>query len=154
MRGILRGRIRAEDGVLMNLHHRVGERRRGAGVADAPAGHRERLRKAVQEDAALAHAGQRRDADVLRAVVGQLAVDFIGEHDEIVLDAEPRRSFPAPRGVCVAPVGLHGKLSISTFDARCDFRLQRFGGEPEVVFRACRHRDGDAVGHRRRSARS
>ena len=41
--GVLRHRISAEDRILVHLHHRLGERRRCAGVADAESRHRERL---------------------------------------------------------------------------------------------------------------
>ena len=64
------------------------ERRRHDRVAHPPAGHRERLGEAVEDDRPLGHPGQRGDRDVLGAVVQDPAVDLVGEDPQVVLDGE------------------------------------------------------------------
>ena len=92
----------------MDLHHGVGKKRGRAGVADAPTGHGAGLRETVQEDAAFAHPGERRDADVLGAVVGQFTVDFVREHDEIVIEVADRMETIVALTVLAAVVGVAG----------------------------------------------
>ena len=79
---------RAEHRVLVNLRHSADERLVAERVADAPARHRVGLREAVEEDRALLHAGQRGEADVLLAAVREVAVDLVGDDDEVVLLGE------------------------------------------------------------------
>ena len=86
--GVLGHGIGAEDGILMNFHHGIGEDGWGAGVADAEAGHGEGFRETVEEDAAVAHPWEGGDADVFGVIVSEFAIDFVGEDDEIVSDAE------------------------------------------------------------------
>ena len=82
-RGVLADDAGAEHGVLVDAHHRVDQFRRSAGVADAEAGHRVGLGKAVQKDRALGHPGQRRDADVF-PLERQLGVNLVGDHQQVV----------------------------------------------------------------------
>ena len=53
-------------------------------VADPPAGHRERLGEAVEGEGALGHAGQGRDAAVLRIGVDEVLEGLVREHEEVV----------------------------------------------------------------------
>ena len=55
--------------------------------AEPPAGHRERLRPAVEEDRPLGHAVEVEDAVVI-AVVPQRPVDLVAEDDQVVLDRD------------------------------------------------------------------
>ena len=80
----------AHDGVLVHLHHGVRQRCGGTGVPDPEAGHCERFGESVQENGSFAHPWERGDGDVFRVVVRELGVDFVGEDDEVVLDAEIR----------------------------------------------------------------
>ena len=86
-RAFLRDDGGAHHRILVDFHHRVDERRGAAGVADAPAGHRKGLREAVQEDRAFGHARQAGDAGV-RALEGELGVDFVAEDEEVFLAGE------------------------------------------------------------------
>ena len=54
-RRVLRRRRRRHDPVLVDLDHPLEDRRRRGHVADAPAGHRVRLREAAHQDRPLAH---------------------------------------------------------------------------------------------------
>lgn len=109
----LRGDGRAEHGVLVDFHHGGDEGLRPAGVTEAESRHRKGLGDAVQQQRALPHARQGGNGDVRLAVVPQFAVDFIRQHNEIVLDADARDFLEGFHGA-TAPVGFVGKLSIST----------------------------------------
>ena len=76
---------RAEHRVLVDLRHGADEGLVAERIADAPARHRVGLREAVEENRALLHAGQGGEADVLLAAVRQVAVDLVGDDDEVVL---------------------------------------------------------------------
>src|SRR4051812_2813198 len=53
---------RTKHGILVNLHHRLNQRRRTAGITKAESRHRKSLRKTVEQDRALPHPWQARDA--------------------------------------------------------------------------------------------
>ncbi len=89
-----RGPLGDRGGVGRDLALHVGHRaddRLGAGrVADAPAGHRVRLRARVDHDGARLDLGrERRDRDVT-ALVGERLVALVGDDPEIALDRELR----------------------------------------------------------------
>ena len=88
----LRERVGAGREVLVALVHVLAHRRRRDYPADAPSGHRPRLRRRRDGHGALVHSGQARDADVL-AVVEELLVAFIGYHPDVVLYSEGRDLF-------------------------------------------------------------
>ena len=81
--GVLGGGGSGHHDVLVHLHHRVDQARRGADPAEAPAGHRVGLREAAEEDRALLHARDRREADVLDAV-DEAVVDLVRDDEEVV----------------------------------------------------------------------
>ncbi len=91
--GILSHGVCAKDGVLVHLHHGVRQRCGGTGVPDPEACHCERFGESVQENGSFAHPWERGDGDVFRVVVRELGVDFVGEDDEVVLDAERGDAF-------------------------------------------------------------
>ncbi len=91
--GVLRHGVGAEDGVLVHLHHGIGQRGRSACIADAEARHGKGLGEPVQEDGSFAHPWKRGDGDVFCVVVGELRVDFVGQDDEVVFDAERGDAF-------------------------------------------------------------
>ncbi len=74
--GVLRGCGGGHHDVLVYTHHGVRDGRRGADPAEAPAGHGVGLREAAEQDGALLHPGQRREANVLDAV-DQSIVDLV-----------------------------------------------------------------------------
>ena len=74
----------AGDGVGDELRDRLHERARKDPIPQAPAGHREGLAKPVEEDRALRHSFLEHDRTV-RAVVHELAIDFVGKHPEVAL---------------------------------------------------------------------
>ena len=90
---ILAGGRSAHDRVLVNLCHLLHEPVGAAGVAEAPAGHRICLGKAVYQHRSLLHAREGRDGDVRLAGVGQLRVDLVREHVEIMLDDDGNELF-------------------------------------------------------------
>src|SRR5258706_503342 len=67
----------------MNFEHRLQHVRGRTDVADAPARHRVGLRKPVHQHGALAHAWDLNHAGV-HAAVDETAVNFVGEHEQIV----------------------------------------------------------------------
>ena len=77
-RRFLRHRRRAHDRILVNLHHRVDDLPRPAGVTH-------RLRKTVQENRPLPHSRQRRDRNMF-AFIQQFGVDFVGQYDQVVFN--------------------------------------------------------------------
>ena len=86
---VLARRRRAHDGKLVDLRHLGNDLLRSARIAESPAGHGVALGKSVDQDRALAHAGQRCDGHMLRTV-GKFAVDLIRDNDDILLDAHLR----------------------------------------------------------------
>ena len=123
----------------MDLRHGADEGLVAERVADAPARHRVGLGEAVEEDRALLHAGQGREADVLLAAVRQVAVDLIGDDDEVVLLGKGRdgqevlaRHDGARRVVRVADeqrlrLGRHVLLELIRRDAELVLNLGRYG---------------------------
>ena len=133
----------------MHLHHRFDERRRAARVADAPAGHGKRLGKSVQENRALLHAGQARDARV-NALERQLGINFVAQHDQIFFHRELRDGFDL-RAVAGAAGGIARQIEHQNFAARLPRGAERIHGEREAVLGERRHGHGNAV--RERDAR-
>ena len=89
-RRVLAGRIGAGVEVLLALGHAVDDLRRGRDKADAPAGHGIGLREAVDNDRALLHAREGRNAGGFFPSVEQCVVDVVGDHQQIVLDGQLR----------------------------------------------------------------
>ena len=89
----LKGRRRANISQVVEVRHGRHPARVGRHVAHPPAGDRKCLAEAGNHDGALAHSGQRRRADVARAVVDEVLVNFVGDEEEIVLDGELRDGF-------------------------------------------------------------
>ena len=120
-----------EHGVLMNFHHGFGELGRSTGEAETESGHGPGFGKAVQIDGAFAHAGNFQNAGV-RLIIGELAVDFVGDDDEVVLDGEfgnlPNLFLRQGGSGRVGRVVEHQQ-----FGFLADLFLQRFAGEFEVV---------------------
>ena len=85
---LLRHNRGAENGVLVDFHHRLDDVGGTAGVADAPSGHCEGLGEAVKEERPLLHSGKRGDRVMRHLVVGEFAVDLIGEDDQVMLHGE------------------------------------------------------------------
>ena len=78
----------AEHGVLVNFHHRLDDVRWTATVADPPAGHGKGLGKSMQENGPLLHARQDGYGVMGDPVVGKLAVDLVGDDDEVVFSGK------------------------------------------------------------------
>ena len=87
-RACLGERRDATDRVDDELPEHLAERRRDDRIAEAPAGHRKGLGKAVEDDRPLRHPGQRRDGHVLGTVVQDPAVDLVGQDPQVVADGE------------------------------------------------------------------
>ena len=117
------------------------ERRRHDRVAEPPAGHRERLREAVEHDRPLGHAGQRRDRDVLLAVVQDPAVDLVGQDDQVVPDRQLGDRARDRARVRTPPVGLAGELMTSIRVRGRDERRELVEVDAEVVLHPDRDRD-------------
>ena len=142
--GLLADDAGAEHRVLVDAHHGLDEFGRTAGVADAEAGHGVSLGKAVQEDGAFGHAGQRGDADML-ALEGEFRIDLVGEDDEVVAadDVGDIQEFVAGHG---AAGGIGGEVEHERLAARGDGAFEGRGGDGELVFGGAGNGDGDAVG--------
>ena len=132
-RRILRRRRRAHDRVLVQLRHRGDQLLRADRIAHAPAGHRVRLRKTVDDDRALLHAVDRGDRDVRRAAVGQLAVDLIGQDDQVVLlhDLRDRLQIRAAHDGAGRVVRVQEDEGLRLFRDRA---FQLLGRQAEFVF--------------------
>ncbi len=103
------------------------------GEADAPAGHRPGLRRAVADDRALEHARARRER-VEAARVGEPRIDLVGEHPDLRMPrAGSRRSRRGRRACSMPPVGLCGVLRISSLVFARDLRFELGRIEREVA---------------------
>ena len=89
-RRVLAGRICAGIEVLLALGHTVDDLRRGRDKADAPAGHGIGLRETVDDDGALLHAREGRNAGCFFSGVKQCVVDVVGDHQQVVLHRQLR----------------------------------------------------------------
>ena len=142
-RGILRDDRGAQHRVLVDLHHRVDQRRRSAGVADAPPGHRESLREAVQENRPLRHPRQAGDAGV-GAVERKLRVDLVGQDEQVLLAAEIGDLLQLLAAACAAR-RVARQVEHQDFRAGLPGRAQGLGGDGKVILGEGRHGDGLAV---------
>src|SRR6478609_6512898 len=88
-RAFLADARRAQHRVLVHLHHGLDQGRRSAGIAETETRHGKGLGEAVEQQRALAHAGQAGDAGVC-ALEDQLRVDLVADDDEVLLDGELR----------------------------------------------------------------
>ena len=130
----------------MDAHHRLDQFRRAAGVADAEAGHRVGLGKAVQKNRALGHAGQRRDAGVL-PLKGQLGVNLVGDHEQVVALGQAGDRLERLAGHRAAG-GVGGEVQHERLGLGRDCLLDRLGGDGESVLSEARHGHRHAVGQR------
>ena len=110
--GQLRGGGGARDRVDDQARDRLDQRLRQRRVAEPPAGHRERLREAVEQDRALEQALVRGDRVVL-ALVEHLGVDLVGE-DRAVVVGEQLGHLLVDLARHEPPVGLAGELRITS----------------------------------------
>ena len=136
---------RAEHRVLVDLHHRLDDLRRPAGVADAEAGHGIGLGKTVQKNRALQHPGQGGDADVL-PLEGEFGIDLVSDHQQIVAPHDGGDLLQVGVGHGAAGrVGReiqHQRLAPGSDDLLDVLRANR-----EAVFRLAGHSYGHAVRH-------
>ena len=141
--GVLGGARRAQQRVLVDLEHGGVQLGRRADEADAPAGHGERLGKAVDDHRARAQAGQGGDRDVA-AAVGQLGVDLVGNDEQVVLfdDGHERLELRARHDAARRVVGIREKQRLR---ARGDRPFQRLGRQDEAVLLDAAHGDGRAA---------
>ena len=125
-----------------------------AGVAQTPACHRKRLGKSVDIYCAVAHPRQGRDRDILFILIGQLGINLIGKHEQVVLDNDIRN-----RLQILAFHDRSGRIVRKWQDEDLglvrDSLLQLLRRQTEIVFflqlndlrhAACQHRAGQ-IGH-------
>src|SRR6185436_21189901 len=86
--GLLEGGGVGEGDELVHAADGGGQRRRGDGPADLPPRHAEGLADAVDGDGALPHPRAGGQGDVAGAGEDQLAVDLVGDGDDVVLAAQ------------------------------------------------------------------
>jgi len=137
----------AHDRVLMDLHHGFDDVVRAAGKADAPAGHGESLGKSMQKKRALLHAGKGGDGMMRQIVVGELAVDFVGEDDQIVLHGKGGDLCQLIGGHD-SPGGVGRETEHQDARAGRDGLFQVGGAEHKFILGAGRDRDRLASGQR------
>ncbi len=85
----------------------------GREVAEPPAGHRERLREAVDGDGAVFHPVEGAERGGFEAVVDDLLVDLVRDDRDIVFDREVADALQRTREY-TAPWGLPGELTTSS----------------------------------------
>ena len=116
---------------------------RAAEIAHAPAGHGEGLGKAVENDGVVAHALNGGNA-VVRARVGQLRVDFIGNHEYAAFAQHIRQcaqfALGHHRAGGVVGIGQDDGLGL-----RRNVRLYVLRGNAEAIFRPGGHGHAHAV---------
>ena len=126
---------------------RLRERGRRDAPADAPAGHRERLADAVDDDEAIAQLGRDlRERRVLEARVDQVAVDLVDDHPDVVLREDARERAQLIRGVRAA-----GRVGRRAEDERLgprrDRSFERLRREQEALLLRGRHVHGRGAHH-------
>ena len=145
-RRILRDDRGAKHGVLVHLHHGIDQRRRSAGVANAPARHGKRLGKAMEKNRALLHARQAGNAGV-GAIESELGVNLVGQNQQVFLPAELSdldQLLPAAG----ATGGIAGEIQHQHLRAGLPSGAERFRRERKVVLGKRRHRNRSAMGQR------
>src|SRR6266478_1356585 len=91
--GLLQRSGRAHGKEIVDFANRRCRFRRSDGPADAPAGDAIGLEHAVDHDGALAHAIDARHGDVLRAVIQNVLVNFIGDAERVPAHAKIANEF-------------------------------------------------------------
>ena len=130
----------------MNLHHRLTQWSRSARIAKAPAGHGKGLAEAVQQDRALTHAGKLHDALVLTAIVQQLAVDLVGEDQQIMLHRQ-RGDLRQLLMRHDAARRIRGKVQRDDLRLRRDRLLHILGHQRKFILFTGLHHDWNAISH-------
>ena len=131
----------------MNLVHLLDQRRRPAGVSKPPAGHGEGLGKTVQHHGPFPHPGKRGDGGVLFAVIGQFTIDFVGNHQQIVLDNQRRDGREvSPGHDDPGRIIRIGKNQRSCF--RRDALFKHLRAQAKAVADICFYRNGHPAGQR------
>ena len=129
----------------MQLQHLLDDRRGRAGVAEAPAGHGIRLGEPIDHNGTLPHAGQRGNR-AMRLPIGQLGVNLIREHKQVVRLQKRQNLFEVFAGHDsagrVVRVGEH-----QHFGAGGEQRREQLGRYFELVLRLCVQRHGNAAHH-------
>ena len=126
------------DDVSMYLIDDFHQFLRTSRVAQTPACHGERLCKAVEHHCPFLHAFHRSNRNMIFAAISQFRVNFIGNHQQVVFDANrgnPFQVFPFHDGTG----GVIGIRQNQRLCFGCNSRFQFFGHEFEVVFRFCSH---------------
>ncbi len=132
--------VDVRDLVRRHLEHALDQRGTGHRVAQPPAIHGIGLGKGVHRDGPLRHAGQAGDADVPRIVEGDVFVDLVGDHQQIVPDGQGRETLQL-----VATIDPAGRVARIDDDdrlgARRHERLDQRGVEREAAgsIEGCQH---------------
>ncbi len=96
--GILRGRGRGHDRVLVDAHHALNDIRRTGRIPNAPAGHGVVFREAAQQDRALPDALRQRRHAHMREAIHQAVVDLVRDDQQVMLFRDASRSSAGPQG--------------------------------------------------------
>ena len=140
-------RVGVRRGLALQLVHRLDQRHRRAGEADAPAGHRIGLGASVHRHRAVAQLRlDLHDGGRLEAVIGELLVDVVGEDPHIGV----AQQHVADRPQLLRVIGGAGRVARvvqhEPLGARRDRRFQVLGAQLEAVVLAARHQYRRAVG--------
>lgn len=144
--GILSHDRCTQDRVLVDFHHGLNERRRRAGETDAPTGHGKSLGETVEKDRALFHSRKNGNAGVLGAFVGQLAVDFIREDNEIMTNTDCGDFFEFRR-LHRGAGRIRREIQHESAGAGCDDLFQILGAQGKSILRAGADGHGNAMRH-------
>src|SRR5258708_29749122 len=83
----LQGRGRAYREEIMHLADRVRDGGRRNRPTDSPSGDAVAFREPVDGDRSVAHAVEPREGNVLRSIIKNVLVDFVGDGKHVVFDA-------------------------------------------------------------------
>ena len=141
---MLTNRCDSARGRTFNRRHRPNCVLRRDDVTHAPTRHRVSFGKPVQGDGALCHAGKRAHRNMFKRVVYKLAVNLIGDNDEVVLNGKlGNRLGILPRNNAARRVAWRDQQQ--RFRLRRDALLNLLGAQVETVLGVGRHRHAHAA---------
>lgn len=116
------------DVVHGDLEHGRHQPARRSKIVDPPAVHGIGLGEGKHRHGAVLHAVKRCDADMAGAVIDDILIDLVGDHDQVMADRNVRTGSCSSARLVDAPVGLDGLTSTIARVQRTDSSFDRGGG--------------------------